>query len=118
MPGNVLCGNFEALPCNHCCSGKAISITHSEGVFLALSVQLAMRMHCIVICDVPCSTIFSTISKKRHDFRKKILKIKCVFRVFLQHLSEIFFNLGRSGRDMIKNVNWSSSKVPCFLVRF
>jgi hypothetical protein len=34
-------------------------------------VQHARRMHRFVICGLPASTIFSTFSHKRHDFRKK-----------------------------------------------
>jgi len=37
--------NFEARSCTHCYSGKAISTTYSECVFVALGIQQAMRMH-------------------------------------------------------------------------
>jgi hypothetical protein len=49
---------IEARSCNHCCSVKAISITYSECVFLALGIKYAMRMRHIVICGLPSSTIF------------------------------------------------------------
>jgi hypothetical protein len=41
--------NTEVRSCNHCCSGKAISITYSEYVFVALGIQRAMRMRQIVM---------------------------------------------------------------------
>ena len=60
----------EVRLCNHCCSGKAISITYSERVFVALSIQHALRMRCIVICSVlGCTTFFHTISY-RARFKK------------------------------------------------
>ena len=43
---------------SHCCTGKAISITNSVCVFVALGIQHAMRMRRIVICDLSGSTIF------------------------------------------------------------
>jgi len=46
--------------------------SYSRCVFVALGIQREMRLHNIV-CDLPDSTIFSTLSHKRHDFRKKKL---------------------------------------------
>ena len=67
---------FEARSQNHCCHGKAISITYSECVFVALVIQHAMHMHHIVIC-MACLALqhFSTLSHKQHDFRgKKVIE--------------------------------------------
>ena len=58
--------NNEARLCNYCCRGKAISITHSECVFLALVIQHAMRMSDIAVCDLAGCIIFFHI---RHDFQ-------------------------------------------------
>jgi hypothetical protein len=59
--------------CNHCCSGKAISITDSECVFLALVIQHTIYIRCIVLSYVACSALqyFSTLSHKWYYFRKK-----------------------------------------------
>jgi hypothetical protein len=51
-------GNIEARSCSHCRNGKAISMTYSEFVILALGIQRAMRMRRIVFCGLPRSTIF------------------------------------------------------------
>jgi hypothetical protein len=51
-------------------------------------------------------------------FGKKLLNIKCVFRFYLQILSEIFLILRRIQRDIIINVHMSSCKVPLFLSDF
>jgi len=63
--------NIEALSINHSCSGKAISITYSKCVFVALFIQHAMRMCRVVLSPVvyPAISYFSTLSHKRHDFR-------------------------------------------------
>jgi hypothetical protein len=62
----------------------------------------------------------STLSRKRHDFRRKILlRIKCAFWFTLQLLSETLLILRRNEQDMIlKNVRWCSCKVAINFVRF
>jgi hypothetical protein len=64
--------NKEARSCNHCSSGKTVSVTYSEYVFAALGIRNSKRMRRIVLLfGLPGSTI----SHKRHDFsRKKIIE--------------------------------------------
>jgi len=50
--------NTEVRSCNHCCSGKAISIAYSECLSVALVIQHAMRVRHIVICGLLCSSYF------------------------------------------------------------
>jgi hypothetical protein len=69
-----------------------------------------------VICDLSGSTIFSPLSHKRHDFRKKIAEDKICVLVFSRNLSEIF--VIRILGDSIINVHRSSCNVPAILVRF
>ena len=101
---------IEALSCSHCCRGKALIITYSESVFVALGIQHTMRVHHIIICGLSDYTIFffpSTLSHKWYNFRKrkkKLLNTKFVFWFSLQFLSETFFILKRFERDTIKNV--------------
>ena len=66
--------NKRGRPCSciHCCSGKAMSITYSEPVFLVLVTQRAKRMRRIILPSVVCPALpyFTTPSHKRHDLRK------------------------------------------------
>jgi len=55
--------NIKAHMCNQCCSGKPISITYAECVFVVVGIQYAMRLHHIVICGSSDFTkIFHIIS--------------------------------------------------------
>jgi len=61
---------------NHCCRGKAISITYSECVSVALGIGAcnAHAPYYIVVCGLSGCNIFflfSTLSHKRQDFRHK-----------------------------------------------
>ena len=51
---------------------KQLSIAHSECVSVALVIQHATRMHHIILSSVVGAAVldFSTLSHKRHDFRK------------------------------------------------
>ena len=48
----------EARSCNRYCSGKAVSITYTECVFVALGIHNALRKRRIVVCGLSGSTIF------------------------------------------------------------
>jgi hypothetical protein len=54
--------NIEARSRNQCCRGKAISITYSEFVSVALVIQHAKRMRRIILSSVACPALpnFST----------------------------------------------------------
>ena len=77
-----------ALSSNRCCSGKAMTITYCECVFVALGIQHAMRIGHIVICGLTALQSCSTLCHKRHDLKEKLLNTKCVFWFSVQLLSE------------------------------
>jgi hypothetical protein len=58
--------NIETRSRNHCCSGKAMSITYSLCVSVALIIRHAMRMRHVVICDniFPHYLINGTVLRK------------------------------------------------------
>jgi hypothetical protein len=70
----VKCNN-ETRSYNHWCLEKAINITYSECVFVALCIQHAVHMRRIVICGLSRWTIFfDIISKKGTIFKKKVIE--------------------------------------------
>jgi hypothetical protein len=71
--------NTEALSCDHCCRGKAISITYSDYVYLALGIHHAMRIRHIVTCGLPGSTVFFTHCLKTGRFSKRNIEHKICF---------------------------------------
>jgi len=83
--------NNEACSCNHCCSGKALSVTYSQCLCLCVSVslviQLALRLPLSVICGLPGSTS----SHKRRDFRKKFIenemRVLSLYTIYVLNIS-------------------------------
>jgi hypothetical protein len=80
---------------------------------------------CAILSSVACPALqfFPPLSHKRHDFRKKKLNIKRVLisctKFTLQLFSETFLILRRIERYVIKNVYWSSRKVPvCLHIKY
>ena len=71
-------------------------------------------MQCAILSPLACLALqyFSTLSHIRHNFRKKLLNIKCMFLFSLRLLAETALILRRNERDVIKNVYRSSCKVP------
>jgi len=73
--------NMDARYRNNFCSGKTISITYFECVFVALSIQHA-KCACAILSSVASSVPqnFPILSHKWQDFRKKkLFNIKRVF---------------------------------------
>ena len=50
--------NIEVCLCSHCWGGKAVSITYSECVLVALGIQHALCMCNTVICGLSGFKIF------------------------------------------------------------
>ena len=61
--------NTEMRSSSHCCCGKAINITYSEYVSVALATKHTKRMRPLIFSFVACLNLpyFSTLSHKRHD---------------------------------------------------
>jgi hypothetical protein len=98
--------NIEVHSRNRCYRGNAI--TYSECVSVALVIQHAKRMRRIILSSVACLTLlyFSTLSHKRHDFRKNVIEHKTCLLI-VSTFSETFLNLRRTERGSIINVRRS-----------
>ena len=113
--------NNEVRSQNHCCRGKAISITYSECVcslsYPACKAHAPFYMYTAVCRLSGSTTFFKRYFINGTTFGKELLNIKCVFLSSLQLLSEIFLIL-RIIRRHIINVHRPSCKVPVILDRF
>jgi len=98
---------------------KAISITYSESVLVALGIQHAMRMSRVKLSSVtfPVLSYFTALSQKRNDFRKNVIEYKMCVLVFSATFPEIFLILRRTPRDII-NLQRSSCRQPVILSGF
>jgi hypothetical protein len=81
--------------CNYCCNRKAISVTRSDSMCFGLR-YVAWKT------PVRLYNIFPHYHIKPRFSKKKLLSIKSVFWVSLQHLSETFLIQRRTERDAIK----------------
>jgi hypothetical protein len=118
--------NIEAGSCNHCCSGKAVSIIilkyyYSDCVFCSLRYP-ACNAHTPYwhLWPVRLYSIFPRYLIKGKNFGKKekmLLNVKCVL-IFSTTLAETFRILRRTERDIRKSACLSPRKVPVIRVRF
>ena len=68
-----------------------MSITQPDYVFVTLGIQSARRMSHVVIVACPALHYFSTLSHKRHDFRKQVIEHKrCVSSFSTTFVRNIF----------------------------
>jgi len=103
-------------PCNHCCSGKAISITYSECVCsLSYRACTAHAPYCH-LWPVWLYNFFPHYLTNGTNF-EKLLNTKCVF-ILSTTFSGIFLILRRNRCDIIKTVYWSSTEIPVTPVWF
>jgi hypothetical protein len=96
--------NIEALPCNYFFCGKAIKYYVLQVCVCSIRYPTC-NAHASYCHIWPIWLYFSTLSPKRHDFRKKILNINCVFRFSLHLFSEIFLIPRRTELDIFINVH-------------
>jgi len=74
-----------------CCSGKSISITQPECVFVTSGIQHAMRMRLIINCGLPrCTKLFPHYFIYGTNSETKVTENKTCVSVSQKLLFEIF----------------------------
>ena len=87
---------------------------------VALVIQQAVQMRCIIVSSVACPAIqhFSALSHKWHDFRRNVTEHKMCLFIFFTTLPEVFLIVRIIQLDTIINAHTSSCKVFVIPVRF
>ena len=93
-------GTIKARSRNHCCSGKAINITHYEWLFVSLGIQHAKRMRHLVLSSVACLAVqyFFTLSHIRLIFREIVIEHKMCLIFFTTFVRTTFHSKKNSPR--------------------
>jgi hypothetical protein len=113
--------NTEVRSCNHGCSGRAISVTYSKCVSIALVIQHAKPMRHIVLPSLACPGLqyFSpNYLTNGVIFVKKWLNTECVFWFSLQLRQQRFLILRIIKRGIIINLCRYPCEVPVILFIF
>ena len=122
--------NVDAPSRNHCCCGKAISITYFC-VYVCVSVfsrtcvgtwkRVSTRSHVALIFHnlTPIRDIVGGVSTTSFEIMTKMARLseKSLILIFSTILSEIFLILRRIQRDIAINVKTFLFKVPVILIR-
>ena len=89
--------NIKARSRNHCCREKAISITYSECVYVALVIRHSKRTRRVILLSVACLalTIFfrhylinGTIFEKKISYRTQNVCFVFLYKFYLKHHSK------------------------------
>jgi hypothetical protein len=106
--------NTGARSCNHCCSGKALSISHCGLVFVALGIQHGMCMRHNPLCGLSGSVIFLHIISQTAQLKKKsLLNAKRAFWFSLQ-IFLTFLIVRRTQRKRSNSYTGLHVKYPFF----
>jgi hypothetical protein len=86
----------------------ALCIQHTKRI---LRIEL-LPVVCIVLLPAVCPTLqyFSALFYRRHDFQEKAIGCEICVLIFSSNMSEEFFFLRRSVRDI--NINVDMLKIP------
>jgi hypothetical protein len=86
--------------CYHCRSGKAINITHTGFVFVAIGTQHVTRMRHVELCDLPGSKIFFHVISQTARFSNK--KSYCTQNAFCVFCANFVWNIAHSKKNLAR----------------